>query len=66
MFNVNKMMVPSYIISLFRESNNRPDICIGETPHNLQDQSSFLRFFLLEFAAISIKTAGTIKRFQRE
>ena len=54
MFKVNRKMTPSYIISLFRKGTKTRQICITKAPSRpVQDQSIHLRFFLLEYAAIS-------------
>ena len=59
-------MVSSYIISFFRESNNRHDsmIRITETPHGpLQHWSIFLRFFQFEFATATHQNCRNYKAF---
>ena len=65
-FKVNRKMTSSYKISLFRENNNRPDIYITKALNRpLQDQSIFLRFFLLEFAAISHQNRWKHQHFKK-
>ena len=65
MFKVNRKMTPSYIIYLFREGSNRPGRYVLPKPRAdlYKDQSIFLRFFLLEFAAISHQTRWNIQTF---
>ena len=68
MFKVNRKMTPSYIISLFWESNNRPNRCVLPKPRiDLYKTSlSFSGSSCWNSLPVVIKTAGTITRFKRE
>ena len=68
MFKVNSRMTPSYITSLFRESNNRPNIYVlpKRRIDLVQTSLSFSGSSCWNLLPVAIKTAGTIKRFKME
>ena len=68
MFKVNKKLVPSYIISFFRESNNRPDKYTLPKPRIDLYKTSlyFSGSSCWNSLPAAIKTVGTIKSLKRE
>ena len=67
MFNVNRRMTPSYIISLFSESNNRTNRHVLPKPRiDLYKTSlSFSGSTCWNSLLAAIKTVGTIKSFKK-
>ena len=67
MFKMNRRMTPSYIISLFTESNNRTNRYVLPKPRiDLYKTSlSFSGFASWNSLPVAIKTVGTIKSFKR-
>ena len=67
MFKVNRRMTPSYIISLFSESNNRTNRYVLPKPRiDLYKTSlSFSGSTCWNSLPVAIKTVGTIKSFKR-
>ena len=67
MFKVNRRMTPSYIISLFTESNNRTNRYVLPKPRiDLYKTSlSFSGSTCWNSLPVVIKTVGTIKSFKR-
>ena len=68
MFKVNRRMTPSYITSLFRESNNRPNRYVLPKPRIdlFKTSLSFSGSSCWNSLPVAIKTAVTIKRFKME
>ena len=68
MIKVNRRITPSYIISLFTESNNRTNRYVLPKPRiDLYKTSlSFSGSTCWNSLPVAIKTVGTIKRFKRE
>ena len=68
MFKVNRRMTPSYIISLFTESNNRTNRYVLPKPGiDLYKTSlSFSGSTYWNSLPVAIKTVGTINSFKRE
>ena len=62
MFKVNRKMTPSYIISLFRESNNRPNRYVLPKPRTDLYKTSLSFSSCWNSLPVATKTAGTIKR----
>ena len=67
MFKANRRMIPSYIISLFTESNNRTNRYVLPKPRiDLYKTSlSFSGSTCWNSLPVVIKTVGTIKSFKR-
>ena len=67
MFKMNRRMTPSYIISLFTESNNRTNRYVLPKPRiDLYKTSlSFSGSACWNSLPVAIKTVGTIKSFKR-
>ena len=67
LFKVNRRMTPSYMISLFTESNNRTNTHVLPKPRiDLYETSlSFLGSACWNSLPVAIKTVGTIKSFIR-
>ena len=67
MFKVNRRMTPSYIISLFTESNNRTNRYVLPRPRiDLYKTSlSFSGSTCWNSLPVAIKTVGAIKSFKR-
>ena len=67
MFKVNRRMTPSYIVSLFTESNNRINRYVLPKPriHLCKTSLSFSGSFCWNLLPVAIKTVGTIKSFER-
>ena len=68
MFKVNRRMTPSYIVSLFTESNNCTNRYVLPKPRiDLYKTSLFFSGSTCwNSLSVAIKTIGTIKRFKRE
>ena len=65
---MNRRMTPSYIISLFRESNNRPNRYVLPTPliDLYKTSLSFSGSSCWNSLPVAIKTVETVKRSKRE
>ena len=68
MLKVNSRMTPSYITSLFRESNTRPNRYVLPKPRIdlFKTSLSFSGSSCWNSLPVAIKTAGTSKRFKME
>ena len=68
MFKVNRRMTPSYITSLFTESNNLTNRYVLPKPRIdlFKTSLSFSGSSCWNSLPVAIKTAGTIKRFKME
>ena len=64
MFKVNRRMTPSYIVSLFTESNNRTNRYVLPKPR-IDLYKTSLSFSGSNSLPVAIKTVGTIKSFKR-
>ena len=67
MFKVNRRMIPSYIISLFTESNNHTNRYVLPKPriHLYKTSLSFSGSACWNLLPVVTKTVGTIKSFKR-